>query len=237
MKIISAIDLIDGKCVRLSKGDFSQQKTYADDPVEVARMFEQAGLGYLHLVDLDGARKGEMVNQKILEKIAANTSLIIDYSGGVSTVEQVQSVFDLGASKVTLGSLASRNRDLFLEILQKFGPEKVILGADARNGKLMVNGWMQSTEAPIFDYIASFSKLGVRQVMCTDVEQDGMLQGPAIYLYRELLQIPDIKLIASGGVSSLDDLMVLKTIGCDAAIVGKAIFEQKISLDKLVTLC
>lgn len=237
MKIIPAIDLIDGKCVRLSKGDFSQQKTYAEDPVEVAKMFEQAGLAYLHLVDLDGARRGEMVNHRVLEKIALATKLCIDYSGGLSTSEHVQAAFDLGASKVTLGSLANRNQDLFLDILHQFGPDQIILGADTRKGKLMVKGWTQSTEASILGYIESFINLGVQQVMCTDVEQDGMLNGPSFQLYGELLKIPHIKLIASGGVSSLEDLLVLKALGCDGAIVGKAIFEEKISLEKLVALC
>ena len=237
MIIIPAIDLIGGKCVRLTKGDYNTTKIYNENPLEVAKSFEDAGLTHLHLVDLDGAKKGEVVNWEVLETIAKGTNLTIDFSGGIKSADAVQNALNLGASKVTIGSIAVKRPDTFKQWILDFGPEKLILGADVLGDKIAVHGWQEASEATIFDFIEGYELCGIRQVMCTDVSKDGMLQGPSIELYTEILRrFPQIQLVASGGVSNLNDLKELKSIGCHAAIVGKAIYEGRVSLSELIDL-
>lgn len=237
MIIIPAIDLIGGKCVRLTKGDYNTTKIYNENPLEVAKSFEDAGLTHLHLVDLDGAKKGEVVNWDVLESLAKGTSLKIDFSGGIKSAEAVKRALDLGASKVTIGSIAVKRPDTFKTWILDFGPEKLILGADVLGDKIAVHGWQEASEATIFDFIEGYELCGIRQVMCTDVSKDGMLQGPSIQLYTDIInRFPQIQLIASGGVSNLDDLKELKSIGCHSAIVGKAIYEGRVTLEQLIAL-
>jgi phosphoribosylformimino-5-aminoimidazole carboxamide ribotide isomerase len=234
MLIIPAIDLIHGECVRLTKGDYNTKTVYNSDPLEVARTFEAAGLTHLHLVDLDGAKKGEVVNWQVLEKVARGTNLVIDFSGGIQSDEMVRRAFDSGAAKVTIGSLAVKRPDTFREWIVNFGPEKLILGADVIGRNIATHGWLETSDISIMDFIEGYRLCGIRHIMCTDVSKDGMLQGPATDLYREvLLKFPDIFLIASGGVSNMQDLQELKQSGCSAAIVGKAIYEGRITLEEL----
>ncbi len=214
IEIVPAIDIIDGKCVRLSQGDYNAKKVYNEDPVDVAKMFEDAGIRRLHLVDLDGAKAKRIVNQTILEKITSNTSLIVDFGGGVQSNEDIEIAFNSGASMVTGGSIAVRNRDLFLSWIQKYGSGKIILGADCKDHKIAVSGWQESTSVDIIPFLGDYTKEGITKVVCTDISKDGMLQGPSLDLYKEILETyPDMYLIASGGVSCFQDILDLEAAG------------------------
>jgi len=234
IEIIPAIDIIDGKCVRLSQGDYDVKKVYNEDPLEVARMFEDAGIKRLHLVDLDGAKAKRIINRKVLETIASNTSLIIDFGGGVQSDEDIEIAFNSGAAMVTGGSIAVRNRDMYLSWVQKYGPEKIILGADCKDHKIAVSGWQESTTMDIIPFLEDYTKEGITKVVCTDISKDGMLQGPSIDLYKEILdKFPDMYLIASGGVSCFQDILDLEAAGVPAVILGKAIYENRVTLEEL----
>ena len=234
MQIIPAIDIIEGKCVRLTEGDYAQKKIYNEDPLEVAKAFEGIGLMRLHLVDLDGAKAGQVVNWKVLEKIANNTELKIDFGGGIKTEATLKTVLDTGATYATIGSLAVRNELLFQEWIARFGAKVFMLGADVLEEKIAIGGWLEKTEISVFDFMKSYINKGVKQIFCTDIKKDGKLEGPSIELYQKIIeQFPTLHLIASGGVSSLDDLIELEEIGCSAAIVGKAIYENKITISEL----
>ena len=237
MKIIPAIDIIDGKCVRLQKGDFQKITIYNEDPLEVAKMFEDHGIKYLHVVDLDGARTKGLVNHRILEQISSKTNLVVDFGGGLKSDEDVRIAFESGASQVTGGSIALKDRRLFLSWLERYGASRIILGADCKNRKIASNGWLEDSEVDVLDFIESYEAEGVRQVVATDIEKDGMLKGPSLDLYKEILAATKVELIASGGISDLDDLVNLKAAGCSGAIVGKAIYEGRISLKELSELC
>jgi phosphoribosylformimino-5-aminoimidazole carboxamide ribotide isomerase len=230
MDIIPAIDIIEGKCVRLQKGDYSSKKEYSSDPLEVARKFESWGIKRLHLVDLDGARAKKIVNHKILARIAAGTGLIIDFGGGLRTDSDIRIAFENGASMITGGSVAINDPGLFLEWLSKFGPEKIILGADHKNEKIAVNGWYENSDAELFRFLLKYIKQGITQVICTDINKDGMLEGPSFDLYKRILdKWPELYLVASGGVSSPTDLKELEKTGLPAVIIGKAIYENRIT--------
>lgn len=234
MQIIPAIDLIEGKCVRLTEGDYAQKKIYNEDPLEVAKQFEGAGLMRLHLVDLDGAKAGAVVNWKVLEKIANKTSLEIDFGGGIKTEATLKTVFDTGARYATIGSLAVKSREIFEEWIARFGAGVFMLGADVFEEKIAVGGWLEKTNIDVYDFIGSYMKIGVTQLFCTDIQKDGKLEGPSCLLYQKIIkQFPALKLIASGGVSQVKDLEDLRTIGCSAVILGKAIYENKITLNQL----
>lgn len=233
MRIIPAIDIIDGKCVRLSKGDYDTKKIYNENPVEVAKEFEDFGIQYLHLVDLDGAKAKKIINQKVIENIAKKTNLIIDFGGGIRSEEDLQKAFDSGAKKVTLGSIAVVNPELCLAWLEKFGAEKLILGADCLDRKIKTSGWLENSETDVVDFIKEYQKKGFREVVCTDISKDGMLQGPSTALYQEILENSTIELIASGGISNIEDVQKMKEIGCAGTIIGKAIYEGRISLEDL----
>lgn len=238
MRIIPAIDIIDGKCVRLSQGDYDSKKIYNEDPLEVALEFQDNGVQYLHLVDLDGAKAGKVINYKVLEKLANRTDLQIDFGGGIRTDNDVRIALESGAKQITGGSVAVKDRALFLSWLEKYGADRIILGADARDRKIAVSGWLDSTEEKLSDFIKAYQKQGVQYVISTDISKDGMLQGPAFDLYKELMEeAPEIKLIASGGVSSMNDLEQLAEAGLEGAIVGKAIYEGHITLKELSKLC
>ena len=233
MRIIPAIDIIDGKCVRLSKGDYETKKIYNENPVEVAKEFEDFGIQYLHLVDLDGAKAKKIINQKVIENIAKKTNLIIDFGGGIRSEEDLQKAFDSGAKKVTLGSIAVVNPELCLAWLDKFGAEKLILGADCLDRKIKTSGWLENSETDVVDFIKEYQKKGFREVVCTDISKDGMLQGPSTALYQEIIENSTIELIASGGISNIEDVQKMKEIGCAGTIIGKAIYEGRISLEDL----
>jgi phosphoribosylformimino-5-aminoimidazole carboxamide ribotide isomerase len=234
MQIIPAIDIIEGKCVRLTEGDYAQKKIYNEDPLEVAKQFEGVGLMRLHLVDLDGAKAGKVINWKVLEKIANKTGLIIDFGGGIKTEVTLKTVLDTGAAYATIGSLAVKESAIFEEWIERFGAQIFMLGADVHAEKIAVGGWLEKTEIDVYDFIGSYMNKGVTQIFCTDIQKDGKLEGPSIELYQKILQqYPILQLIASGGVSQLKDLEDLRRIGCSAAIVGKAIYENKISLLEL----
>ncbi len=236
MEIIPAIDLIEGKCVRLSQGDFAQKTVYRANPLEVAKEFENAGLQRLHIVDLDGAKNGRIVNLKVLETIARNTNLTIDFGGGIKTDADIQSVFDAGASMASIGSVAVKNAEKFFAWLEKYGGERILLGADVNGEKLAINGWQTATEIEIIPFLKEYAAKGVTQTFVTDIAKDGLLQGTSIALYTKIRrEIPELKLIASGGVSVIEDLRELEKIGCAGAIVGKAIYEGKIELGSLVS--
>lgn len=237
MRIIPAIDIIDGKCVRLTKGDYSTQKIYSDDPLDMAKRFEDHGIQYLHLVDLDGAKSKHIVNHKILEKIATKTSLKVDFGGGLKSDEDIYIAFDNGAIQVTVGSIAAQQPDLFLKWLTAYGQEKIILGADCNDRKISTNGWLETSNTDVIDFIKGYEKSGIKHVICTDIAKDGMLQGPSIDLYKDIIGQTSILLIASGGVTSFNDLETLLEIGCEGAIIGKAIYEGNISLKDLSALC
>jgi len=229
MEIIPAIDILDGKCVRLSQGDYFTNKVYADNPLEMAKMFESWGIKRLHLVDLDGARSKRIINYKVLERIASQTELIIDFGGGIKSDEDVKIAFESGAAMITGGTIAVKDEALFLSWLSKFTAEKIILGADHKKGKIAVSGWGEESDRQLSDFIDYYVNKGISKVVCTDIEKDGMLNGPSINVYMTLLAAhPDLYLVASGGVSSVDDLYELKEAGLPAAIVGKAIYEGKI---------
>lgn len=234
MYIIPAIDIIDGKCVRLTQGDYAQKTVYSESPLEVAKQFEAAGLSRLHVVDLDGARSQHIVNHKVLESIAVHTTLQIDFGGGIRSDDDIETVFNSGAVQVTLGSIAVRDRDTTLRWLSKYGGEKIILGADVRQEMIAINGWQQSGEIALKTLLDDYIQAGIRYVICTDIERDGMLGGPALELYKRIVKgHPDIKLIASGGICSISDLERLREAGLYGAITGKAIYEGKISLQEL----
>jgi phosphoribosylformimino-5-aminoimidazole carboxamide ribotide isomerase len=238
MKIIPAIDLMDGKCVRLTKGDFSTKKEYSSDPLDMAMRFADAGLSYLHLVDLDGARTGQLVNYKTLEKIASKTMLEIDFGGGIKSDESIRIAFESGAKKVTLGSIAVNNREKVAEWLEIYGSEKLILGADVKGEKIAISGWTETGDEYVFDFVREYLEKGLKTVISTDVEKDGMLEGPSFELYKKLLgEIENLQLIASGGIRGMDDLEKLKTLGMHGAIIGKAIYEGRIDLKDLSQLC
>jgi phosphoribosylformimino-5-aminoimidazole carboxamide ribotide isomerase len=234
MIIIPAIDIVNGACVRLVQGDFTQQKIYHINPVEVAKQFEAAGFTRLHVVDLDGAKAGMVKNIGVLENIAKATSLAIDYGGGLKTTEDVQAVFNAGAAYATIGSIAITNPDLLNIWIQHFGATKFLVGADVLHNKIKINGWLQQTAMDIFSFITSMCNLGIETIFCTDIAKDGLLQGPAFELYKEIIKAnPALQLIASGGISSIEDVIELQAIGCAGAIIGKAIYEEKISLQQL----
>lgn len=237
MRIIPAIDIMNGKCVRLTKGDYATEKIYNINPLEVAKEFEANGMLYLHLVDLDGARAKQIINYKVLNDITTKTKLIVDFGGGLKSTEDLKIAFGNGASQITGGSIAVTNPQLFIEWIQTYGPNKIILGADCNNRMIATQGWLENTELDVVDFIKDYQAKGVDYVISTDINKDGMLQGSANELYTEILSKLNIKLIASGGVSNIADLGKLKAIGCEGAIVGKAIYEKKISLKELSTLC
>lgn len=232
--VIPAIDIIDGKCVRLEQGDYNKVSLYHKEPLEVAKKFEDAGLKRLHLVDLDGAKAGTVKNWKVLEVIAGKTSLVIDFGGGVKTEKDVEIVFNSGSSLATIGSIAVKDEEEFVKWLLKFGAGKFLLGADVKDEKITISGWQEETNIWIYDFVQKYIDHGVKQVFCTDVSKDGKLEGPAIDLYKNIIsKFPELFFIASGGVSSVDDLKRLQEIGCRGAIVGKAIYENRITLDEL----
>lgn len=236
MEIIPAIDIIEGKCVRLTKGDYSQKKIYNEHPLEVARQFEDAGLKRLHLVDLDGAKAGTVKNWKVLETIAGKTSLQIDFGGGVKSSKDIQVIFECGASWATVGSMAVKDEQQFVSWLQEFGADKFLLGADVKNEKIAVSGWTETTNVWIYDFIEQYIQHGIQQLFCTDVAKDGLLEGPSTTLYKSIIEkFPGLYFIASGGVSSMNDLDELRNIGCKGVIVGKAIYEGRIKLAELLT--
>jgi len=237
MQIIPAIDIIEGKCVRLTQGDYDQKKIYNEYPLEVAKEFEDAGLQRLHLVDLDGAKAGAVKNWKVLETIASKTSLTIDFGGGIKKEEDVKIVFSSGAALATIGSLAVKNEFEFVKWLLIYGADKFLLGADVKEEKIAVSGWLETTDIWIYDFIQKYIDHGVRQIFCTDVSKDGKLEGPSIDLYKNIIsKFPKLQFIASGGVAKVKDLEELQEIGCSGAIVGKAIYENRISIKELQTL-
>jgi len=234
LRIIPAIDIIDGKCVRLSKGDYSTKKIYNEDSLEVAQEFEDAGLQYLHLVDLDGAKAKHIVNWRVLEKLAVKTQLQIDFGGGIKSDEDLRIAFESGASQITGGSIAAKDPVTFTSWVTTYGTEKIMLGADAKNGKIAVSGWQEETDQEIERFIEEYVEKGIQYVISTDIAKDGMLEGPSFELYSSILErVPDLKLIASGGVSSINDLIKLKAQKLEGAIIGKAIYEGKINLSDL----
>lgn len=234
IELIPAIDIIEGKCVRLSKGDYKTKKIYNQDPLEVAGQFEDNGIQRLHLVDLDGARTGRIVNYKILEKLATHTSLTIDFGGGLKSRKDLHIAFESGASMVTGGSIAVKNRDEFTDWIKTFGPKRIILGSDVRDRKIATSGWTETSELDIIEFLKSYIDQGITQTICTDISKDGMLEGPSINLYQEILQqFPDLHLIASGGVSNMKDIEELEKAGVPAVIFGKAIYEEKIGMDEI----
>lgn len=233
-EIIPAIDLIDGKCVRLSQGDYAQKTIYNENPLEVAKQFEGIGIKRLHLVDLDGAKKGEVVNFKVLETIASKTNLIIDFGGGIKTDNAITTIFNAGAKIATIGSIAVKQPELFYNWLNKFGADKILLGADVKEEKITISGWLENTDMTVFDFLKQNIKKGLTQAFCTDVSKDGMLQGPSLVLYGKIiLEFPKLHFIASGGVSNLQDVFKLQGINCHGVIIGKAIYENRITMNEL----
>lgn len=237
MKIIPAIDIIEGSCVRLTKGNYATKKIYNKNPLEVAKEFEANGIKHLHLVDLDGAKSKRIVNYKILEQIAVKTKLKIDFGGGLKSNKDLKIAFESGANQITGGSIAVQKPELFNSWIQDYGGERIILGADCLNRKVATNGWQQTSEIDVLKLIQEYEKRGIRSTICTDISKDGMLSGPAFSLYENLISNSNTKLIASGGISSIQDLKDLKAIGCAGAIVGKAIYEGKVTLKELKRLC
>jgi phosphoribosylformimino-5-aminoimidazole carboxamide ribotide isomerase len=237
MRIIVAIDIIGGKCVRLTRGDFTTKKVYNEDPLEVARKIEDNGLNFIHLVDLDGAKNKKLVNIKVLEKIAWKTKLKIDFGGGLRSYEDLITVFNAGARQVTAASIAVTEPALFREWLIKLGQEKLILGADCINRKVSTGGWTENSGKDVISFISDYKSYGVKYTICTDINKDGMLQGPSINLYKEILENVNINLIASGGISSMKDIEDLRKAGCEGAIIGKAVYEGKITLEELGKQC
>lgn len=251
MRIIPAIDIIDGKCVRLSQGDYNTKKVYNENPLEVALEFEAHGIRYLHLVDLDGAKAKHIINYKVLESIASKTNLKIDFGGGLKSNKDLKIAFDSGADQITGGSIAINDRNTFLEWIETYGAEKIILGADVKEDRIAITGWQQESDKNLIPFVRDYQQRGIRYVICTDINKDGMLEGPAIDLYKQLLaatetnktvvsmsgvedvKVPGIDLIASGGIANYEDLPALQKIGCEGAILGKAIYENKISLKQL----
>ena len=237
MRIIIALDILGGKCVRLTRGDFNTRKIYNEDPLEIALKIEGNGIKYLHLVDLDGAKNRKIENIKILEKIARKTKLRIDFGGGLRTYDDLITVFNAGARQITAGSIAVTDPDLFLQWLAKLGQEKLILGADCIGRKVSTSGWLETSDKEIISFISDYRSKGVKYTTCTDISKDGMLQGPSINLYKEILHYVRINLIASGGISSLKDVEDVMESGCEGVIIGKAFYEGKITLKELSNLC
>ncbi|MBO9584683.1 MAG: 1-(5-phosphoribosyl)-5-[(5-phosphoribosylamino)methylideneamino]imidazole-4-carboxamide isomerase [Flavobacterium sp.] len=234
MRIIPAIDIIEGKCVRLSKGDYDTKIIYNENPLEVAKSFEAHGIEYLHLVDLDGAKSSKIVNYKILEQIATQTSLKIDFGGGLKSDDDLRIAFESGANQITGGSIAVKNRTIFEKWISEYGTDKIILGADAKNEKIAVSGWLEESNEDLVPFIQDYQSKGIQYVICTDIAKDGMLQGPSFDLYGKILaEANGIKLIASGGISTFDELPKLAELGCEGTIIGKAIYEGRISLKQL----
>ena len=231
IELIPAIDIIEGKCVRLSKGDYSTKKVYGD-PVEMALLLEEKGFERLHIVDLDGAKSRHVVNEKVLRNITSATSLRVDFGGGIKTDDDIEKAFSSGAQMVTIGSVAVANPDLFGKWLREYGTERIILGADVREGRIAVNGWMEDSGTDLMDFLGKYTDMGVRKVLCTDISRDGMLGGPSTDLYKNILEkFPDLHLIASGGIASLEDIKELDKMGIPAVVFGKAIYEGRIDLD------
>lgn len=234
MEIIPAIDIIDGKCVRLTEGDYAKKTIYNEHPLEVAKSFEAAGIKRLHLVDLDGAKAGKVANWKVLESIASNTKLIIDFGGGIKTASDLSIVFNAGASLATIGSLAVKQPAIFSDWIKEYGEDKFLLGADVKGENIAIGGWLETTDEKILDFIAKYVDKGIQQIFCTDISKDGKLEGPSIELYQKIIQqFPELYFIASGGVSSMEDIAALKSIGCSGVIVGKAIYEGRIKINEL----
>lgn len=235
MRLIPAIDIIDGKCVRLSKGDYSTKKVYSENPLEVAKRFEAHGIKHLHLVDLDGAKSKHIVNHKILENIASQTSLSVDFGGGLKTNDDLRIAFECGAKQITGGSIAVKDAETFKGWINTYGSDSIILGADAMNERVAISGWLEDSNLELIPFIKDYQSQGVKYVICTDISKDGMLEGPAFDLYERILAESDteLKLIASGGISTFDELPKLKAIGCEGTIIGKAIYEGRISLKQL----
>lgn len=234
IELIPAIDLIEGKCVRLTKGDYTTQKIYNEDPLAVAEEFASYGFRRLHIVDLDGARSSHIVNHNILEKIASHTSMVIDFGGGIKTDEDIRIAFNSGASLVTIGSIAVTRPELFLNWLQQYSADHIILGADTKNGQISINGWKENSNHALIPFLSEYIRYGVKNILCTEISKDGMLEGPAIDLYKQIMQkFPDCNLIASGGVSCIDDIKTLNEAGIPSVVFGKAIYEGKISLSEL----
>lgn len=233
MRIIPAIDIIDGKCVRLSKGDYGTKKIYNENPLEVAKEFESFGIKYLHLVDLDGARSKHIVNQKVLENIAKETSLEIDFGGGLKTLKDIGIAFNSGAKQITIGSIAVQDPEFCFGLIEKYGSRQIILGADCENRKIKTSGWLEESNQDVIDFILGYQKKGIQNVICTDISKDGMLEGASEDLYKEILDKTKIQLIASGGISCIEDVYKMKEIGCSGIIIGKAIYEGRVSLKEL----
>ena len=236
MRIIPAIDIINGKCVRLSQGNYAQIKTYNENPLEVAKAFEDKGFEYLHLVDLDGAKSSHIVNYKVLYKIANQTKLKIDFGGGINENNDIQIAFDNGANQVTGGSISIKHPEIFIEWLNLYGADKIILGADCLNRKIATNGWQQKSNIDVIDLIKNYEGKNIQYVISTDISKDGMMQGPAIELYQEIMAKTQVNLIASGGISSLNYIKILKEIGCEGIIIGKAIYEGKININEFINV-
>jgi phosphoribosylformimino-5-aminoimidazole carboxamide ribotide isomerase len=234
IEVIPAIDILHGKCVRLTQGDYASTKIYNERPLEVARQFEDAGLKRLHLVDLDGAKEGRVINWNVLETIASKTNLLIDFGGGIGTSKDLQIVFESGAFLATVGSIAVKDENILREWMLQYDPEKFLLGADVRDEKISISGWLVETEILIYDFIEKYLKAGIQQIFCTDIKLDGAMKGPSLELYKKILErFPDLQFIASGGIRSLDDIHQLQETGCKGAIVGKAIYEGLITLKDL----
>ena len=234
MELIPAIDIIDGKCVRLSQGDYSSKKVYSENPVDMAKRFEDYGLRRLHVVDLDGAASSHIVNYRVLERIAAQTSLLIDFGGGIKSSKDIDIAFESGAAMVTIGSVAVKQPQLMTDWIGKYGAEKVILGADVKDKRIAVSGWKEDSKLELLPFLSDYINKGIKKVLCTDISRDGMLQGPSIALYKEIMEtFPNLELIASGGVSSIDDIYRLEEAGVPAVVFGKALYEGRIKLEQL----
>lgn len=237
IEIIPAIDIIEGKCVRLTHGDYAQKKIYNENPLEVAKQFEDIGIRRLHLVDLDGAKQGKIVNYKVLEKITSGTNLVVDFGGGIKDDNSIQNIFESGATIATIGSIAVKQPELFYNWIKKYGSGKILLGADVKDEKIAVSGWLEETDINIFDFISTNIERGVAQLFCTDISKDGALQGPSIELYENIIKkFPTLNFIASGGVTTINDILQLDSIGCKGVIIGKAIYEGRITIDELKQL-
>jgi phosphoribosylformimino-5-aminoimidazole carboxamide ribotide isomerase len=237
MRIIVALDILGGKCVRLTRGDFSTKKIYNEDPIEVAKEIGDSGIKYLHIVDLDGAKNKKIENLSIIEKIAGKTTLKIDFGGGIRSEEDLRMVFNAGAEQVTAGSIAVTHPELFLSWLTEFGADKLILGADHKNGKISTSGWLENSDMDLISFLSEYKSKGVKYTICTDIDRDGMLNGPSVELYGEILQKVELSLIASGGISSIEDIEKIRETGCEGVIIGKAFYEGRITLKELRELC
>ena len=233
MRISPAIDIIEGKCVRLSKGDYNTKKIFNESPLEVAKAFEDHGIEYLHLVDLDGAKSKHIVNHKVLEKLATQTSLKIDFGGGLKSAADLKIAFECGALQITGGSIAVKSPETFTSWIQSYGTDKIILGADVKGINIATDGWLETSDKTLFDFVEYYKTQGISYVICTDISKDGMLEGPAFELYQKLLEQVKVKLIASGGISKFEELPQLLELGCEGVIIGKAIYENRISLKQL----